>query len=103
MQVSDTRRSAVVEAQGDRALSQLTKLVKLGVKGPGVPAFAQRLGIPFPAKLYDVVLMDGSLIARVGGDELIVEAGPGNPLLAKLEQALAAGEAGVYRIEQQSV
>jgi sarcosine oxidase gamma subunit len=103
MNTMSTRTSPIHHASSDPALSMKAELVKIGVKGPGVPAWVQRLGVAFPAKLYDCQQVDGALIVRVGGDELIVEAEANHPLLAKLDEALRTSEPGVYRIEQQSV
>lgn len=76
--------------------------VKLGVKGSSLIGWAQRNGFSLPENLYDVSNAgDQGLIARVGSQEIILECPANDPLLTAMDEALAASDAGVYRIEQQ--
>ncbi|NKB70473.1 MAG: hypothetical protein GKR89_25670 [Candidatus Latescibacteria bacterium] len=84
------------------ALAQRPELVKVGLKGPGVDAWAQNQDIDLPEALYACLPVgpDG-VLARVGADELMLECSADEPLLARIEENLAAP--GVYRLDQQSL
>ena len=81
-----------------------TDWVKLGVKGPGLVAWAEQHEIELPVEVYDTLLVGQyGVLARVGTGELIVECAPDEGLLTRFESALQTVDNGVYRIEQQSV
>ena len=107
--MSDTRTSPLRElvagasAEVRALLSHPTDLVKLGVKGPGVAAWARAHAIPLPAARYAVLPVGGAgVLARVGEGELILECLPEEPLWERWRAALAGRTDGVYVIEQQS-
>ena len=81
-----------------------TDLVKLGVKGPGLVAWAEQHEIELPVEVYDTLLVgQHGVLARVGTGELILECAPDDGLLTRFESVLQALDNKVYRIEQQSV
>ncbi|HIG56476.1 MAG TPA: hypothetical protein EYG11_22760 [Candidatus Latescibacteria bacterium] len=81
-----------------------TQLVKLGVKGPGLVAWAEQHEIELPVEIYDTLLVgQHGVLARVATGELILECAPDDALLTRFESALQTVDTGVYRIEQQSV
>jgi heterotetrameric sarcosine oxidase gamma subunit len=85
-------------------LSHPDELVKRGVKGPGVVAWAQRHDLPLPATRYAVLPVGAAgVLARVGEGELILECTPQDALWERWQAALAESPAGVYDIPQQSV
>lgn len=86
------------------ALRHSTDLVKLGVKGPSLDAWAEQHEIELPADIYDILTVgQNGVLARVGTGELILECAPDDALLTQFESALHTVDTGVYRIEQQSV
>ena len=108
--MSDTRTSPLRElvagasAEVRALLSHPTDLVKLGVKGPGVAAWARAHAIPLPAARYAVLPVGAAgVLARVGEGELILECLPEEPLWERWRTALAQVTTGVYSLEQQSV
>ena len=108
--MSDTRRSAVASIAmqpGDRSgqvdLQDLYEYHKVGIKGPGACEWLQGQGVACPNDTYHVVrTAEGSIIARVGSDEVIIESPPDDELAARIDAALAIRAPGVYRVEQQS-
>jgi sarcosine oxidase gamma subunit len=105
METPSTRRSAVAAFTGDPhpGVSELAHSEKIGLKGPEVESWIKRHHLPWPAAIYEVLESDdGSLVARVGTGEVIVESeGPGK-LVDQIEGLLEASAPGVYRVEQQS-
>ena len=108
--MNDTRTSplrslvAAAPAPVRALLSHPEELVKWGVKGPGVVAWAQRHGLPLPATRYAVLPVgDAGVVARAGEGELILECTPRDALWERWRAALADSPAGVYQIPQQSV
>ena len=98
---------ALAEATPEAVLAVLRQrpdLVKLGLKGPALETWARARGIDLPEPLYACLPVgpDG-VLARVGGDELILECAADEPLLAQLEEELATPTPGVYRLDQQSL
>ncbi len=90
-------------SDGGIVLSHRMEVAKLGVKGPNLAPWAEGTGIELPQRLYDVKRVDeDGVLVRVGGDEIIFESKPGNPLFVRIEQALNQPTQGVYRIEQQA-
>ena len=108
--MTDTRTSplralvAAASAPMRELLSHPEELVKRGVKGPGVVAWAQRHDLPLPAARYAVLPVGvAGVVARAGEGELILECTPGDALWERWQAALAEAAAGVYDIPQQSV
>ena len=108
--MTDTRTSplralvAAAPAPGRTLLSHPEELVKRGVKGPGVVAWARRHDLPLPATRYAVLPVgDAGVVARAGEGELILECTPHDALGERWRAALADSPAGVYDIPQQSV
>ena len=106
----DTRTSplralvAAAPAPLRELMSHPQELVKWGVKGPGVAAWAQRHDLPLPATRYSVLPVGAAgVVARAGEGELILECTPRDALWERWRAALAEAPAGVYDIPQQSV
>ncbi len=110
MNAEQTRRSAIEAIEnrtGNRsekiALIDLNDHQKVGIKGPGVYEWLKTRRIEWPDKIYGVIYDDeGSLLARVGEDEVIIESPSNGKLVAKAEAALQSHPACVYRVEQQA-
>ena len=108
--MTTTRKSPIAHLVADvpapvqATLHHPVDMVKLGAKGPRLVEWAEQHALALPARMYDTrpVGADG-VLARVGTGELILECQPGDELWARLNAALEAAEAGVYRVEQQSV
>ena len=108
--MNTTRKSPIAHLVADApapvqaALHHPVDMVKLGAKGPRLIEWAEQHALALPARMYDTrpVGADG-VLARVGIGELILECQPGDELWARLNAALETAEAGVYRVEQQSV
>ena len=108
--MTTTRKSPIAHLVADApapvqaALHHPVDMVKLGAKGPRLVGWAAQHALALPAQIYDTrpVGADG-VLARVGTGELILECRPIDELWARLNAALEAAEAGVYRVEQQSV
>ena len=94
---------AAAPAAVQAALHHPVDTVKIGAKGPRLVEWAEQHALGLPARIYDTrpVGTDG-VLARVGAGELILECRPQEVLWARLNAALDAAEAGVYRVEQQS-
>lgn len=108
--MNDTRTSplralvAAAPAPLRELLSHPEDLVKRGVKGPGVVAWAQRHDLPLPATRYDVLPVGAAgVVARTGEGELILECTSYDALWERWLAALADSPSGVYDIPQQSV
>ena len=108
--MSDTRTSplrtlvAAASAPVRELLSHPGALVKRGVKGPGVVAWAQHHHLPLPVIRYAVLAVgDHGVVARTGEGELILECTPRDALWERWQAALAEPAAGVYEVPQQSV
>ena len=108
--MNDTRTSplrALVAATPEplrELLSHPEELVKRGVKGPGVAAWAQRHDLPLPAARYAVLPVGGAgVVARAGEGELILECTLQDELWARWQAARTEAATGVYDIPQQSV
>src|SRR5882757_556697 len=106
---ANSRRSpiaGVIQSSSENiggVLSHPTDLVKVGVKGRRLTQWSEQLGLELPARLYDVIrVRQRGVLARVGGEEIILECTADEPVLRKIEQSLLEPNAGVYRIEQQS-
>ena len=85
-------------------LNHPDELVKRGVKGPGVAAWAQRHDLPLPATRYAVLPVGTTgVVARAGEGELILECPPQDALWQRWQAALAETATGVYDIPQQTV
>lgn len=101
-----TRRSPIQSMPGPVAdgLGHPQALLKLGLKGPGLAAWLERQQLRLPEAVHDVVTPDdgSAIIARVDGDEIILEAPEDHPRRQQLVDALQMPEPGLYRIEQQS-
>ena len=94
---------AAAPAQVQAALHHPVDMVKLGAKGPRLVEWAEQHALALPERVYDTRPVGaGGVLARVGAGELILECRPEEELWARLNAALAAAEAGVYRVEQQS-
>jgi heterotetrameric sarcosine oxidase gamma subunit len=101
-----TRQSPIAhnEASNEVAatLVQLTDLVSIGLKGPGLSDFAARIGLQIPSNLYEVSSTgENGLLSRVGGEEITIDCPEGDPLMVKIEESFTESIAGLYRIEQQ--
>ena len=71
-------------------LSHPDELVKRGVKGPGVVAWAQRHDLPLPANRYAVLPVGAAgVLARAGEGELVLECTPQDALWERWQAALA--------------
>ena len=86
------------------ALHHPVDMAKLGAKGPRLVEWAEQHALALPERIYDTrpVGVDG-VLARVGAGELILECQPEDEFWVRLIAALEVAEAGVYRVEQQSV
>ncbi len=108
--MTTTRKSPIAHLVADApapvqaALHHPIDMVKLGAKGPRLVEWVEQYALALPARIYDTrpVGADG-VLARVGAGELILECRPEDKFWARLNAALEAAEAGVYRVEQQSV
>jgi sarcosine oxidase subunit gamma len=94
------------EAEATRAktlaLCDVSALPRLTFKGPGARAFLDTQGVPAPEAIYEWLPLEGDgLVCRTGATEFFVEEGIGGGLLSRIEQALDAGRAGVYRVLRQ--
>jgi hypothetical protein len=86
-----------------KGLQYRGELVKVGVKGADLSAWAQKYQLEIPETFYDVLAVGvHGLLARVGAQEIVLECAEDDALLLTMEQALRAS-GNVYRIEQQSV
>ena len=108
--MSETRSSPldhlVAEATPEvlTVLRHPTNLVKLGVKGPGLVAWAGQHDIELPVEIYDTLVVgQNAVLVRVGTGELILQCVLKDELLTRFESALQTADTGVYRIDQQSV
>ena len=108
--MTDTRTSplralaAAAPAPLRKLLSHRDELVKRGVKGPGVVAWARRHDLPLPPARYAVLrVSDAAVLARAGEGELMLECTLQNELWGRWQAALTEAPAGVYEIPQQSV
>lgn len=108
--MNDTRTSplralvAAAPAPLRELLSHPEELVKRGVKGPGVVAWAQHHDLPLPTTRYSVLPVGAAgVVARAGEGELILECTPRDALWERWRAALAEAPEGVYDIPQQSV
>ena len=108
--MNETRRSplralvAAAPAPVRELLSHPDELVKRGVKGPGVAAWAQRHDLPLPATRHAVLPVGATgVVARAGEGELILECPPQDALWQRWQEAVAEATKGVYDIPQQSV
>ncbi len=108
--MTTTRQSPIAHLVADApasvqaALHHPLDMVKLGAKGPRLVEWAEQCGLVLPARIYDTRPVGAAgVLARVGAGELILECRPADQLWARLNAALAAAAAGVYRVEQQSV
>lgn len=79
-------------------------LVKIGAKGPSLAPWAEACGLDLPPTLYGTSpLGQDGVLARVGSDEIILEATPEDPWRQRMATGLEQTHTGVYRIEQQSL
>ena len=108
--MTDTRTSplrtlvAAAAAPVRELLSHPEELVKRGVKGPGVVAWARSHDFPVPDARYAVLPVGATgVLARVGEGELILECTSHHALWERWQTALAGEAEGVYDIPQQSV
>ncbi|MAE64300.1 MAG: sarcosine oxidase subunit gamma [Phycisphaeraceae bacterium] len=83
-------------------LCDLSVLAKLGVKGPGAAEWLTRQNVPSPRAIYEVADMDGGVVAKVAGDEFLIESGIVNRTLQLLQRRLAESVAGVHALERQA-
>lgn len=94
-------------AQGERAaqvlgLADASFLPRMVVKGPHGGAFLEAQGVTVPKEILSVAELDDSgLIIRTGGGEFFVEDGIRGNVVERIQTALGAGQAGVYRILRQ--
>ena len=102
--MTDTRTSplralvAASPAPVRELMSHPEELVKRGVKGPGVVAWAQRHDLPLPATRYSVLPVGAAgVVARAGEGELILECTPRDAVWERWRAALAESPVGVYR------
>jgi sarcosine oxidase gamma subunit len=110
MNPNDTRRSAVEglisgvsNAVNAATLCALGDHRKVGIKGPGALEWLRGQGIDVPAGVYDVSRgAAGSLVARVGNDEIIIESTSPDGLVDTVDDALNARTSGVYRVDQET-
>ncbi|HOE95633.1 MAG TPA: hypothetical protein PLS90_12620 [Candidatus Sumerlaeota bacterium] len=88
-------------AVADLALADLSTRPRLGLKGINLAALLARQGLAVPGKLFAVEPFgQGGLIARLGKEEFLLEAGSAESLLASLREALAR-EADAFLIERE--
>jgi len=84
------------------ALCDLSGLPKLGLKGPQAAGWLKEQQIEAPPDLYDTRrLADGGLIAKIAGDEFLLEGGVSGDSPGPLAERLKDDTAGVSRIERQ--
>jgi heterotetrameric sarcosine oxidase gamma subunit len=101
-----TRRSPIEEMLAELdvpGFSHPAELVKLGVKGRELVPWAEENRIEIPTKMYETLQVgEGGVLARVGGDEVILECSPGAALHAQFEKALGQPRRAIFRVVQQS-
>tara|TARA_B100000809_G_scaffold218183_1_gene224680 strand:+ start:314 stop:871 length:558 start_codon:yes stop_codon:yes gene_type:complete len=110
MSTDSTRRSAVAAIAnltgGSPAAAELQDLSdyrKVGVKGPGAVEWLRAQGVVCPGNTYDTIrTAAGSIVARVGSDEVIIESPPGDDGAERIDAALAIRAPGVFGVEQQT-
>ena len=96
---AETERRAMIDAVG---LCDLSALSKLGVKGAGVQRWLHDRNVDVPDAIYaSRQLADGGVIARVAGDEFVLESGINNETVPALTVQLQSGQAEVARVEWQ--
>jgi len=83
-------------------LCDLSALPKLGVKGRKAAEWLQACGVEVPEPLYEVrnLGVDG-IVARIGANEFLLEAGLKGDSLAELSEQLGSAAGGVYSVERQ--
>ncbi|MEW5979797.1 MAG: hypothetical protein AB1898_28720 [Acidobacteriota bacterium] len=88
--------------QKSLALCDLSCLPKLGLKGPGLLAATEAMGIAMPDSLYGCLSQDhGGWIIRVDQQEVLIEDGPDDRLVPSLEERMSAPLPGVYPVRRQ--
>jgi len=110
MSTDSTRRSAVAAianltagSPAEAELEDLSDCRKVGVKGPGAVEWLRAQGVACPGDTYDTIrTAAGSIVARVGSDEVIIESPPGADCAERIDAALAIRAPGVFRVEQQT-
>lgn len=84
------------------ALRDVSQRARIGCKGPQAPAWLAALGAAVPDRFNHWTGHDGLLVARLAATEFLLEADTrAHPLLARIEQALAAGAPGVVPVLRQ--
>jgi len=84
------------------ALTDLSFLPKLGLKGPGANQWLTSRDITLPAKPNRwIALLGGGFIARLGRSEFFLEGGTGSDGIGAVRSALGAGAPGVYPVIRQ--
>ncbi|MEX2285466.1 MAG: hypothetical protein WD648_00175 [Planctomycetaceae bacterium] len=84
------------------ALCDVSSLPKIGVKGPDADHWLASRGIDVPPALFDAQrLPDGGVIARVGGDDFLLESGPTGETVAAIAAALDVATGRIVHIDRQ--
>jgi sarcosine oxidase subunit gamma len=97
---------AIAETATAHALGfcDVTALPRVGIKGPAAAAWlAGTAGLPAPGEIYQALpIPGGGLVARVGGDEFLIEDGVRGNAVTHLDATLAeAPVPGLYRVPRQ--
>ncbi len=84
-------------------LEDLSRLPKIGLLGPGVADWLSQQGLPWPERIFDTTHGDdGSILARIGMQELVIESLEDDGLVRRVAEAGARRTDGVYLVEQQT-
>jgi glycine cleavage system aminomethyltransferase T len=88
---------------GDLAVSDLSALPKLGLKGAGALAWLSEAGIPVPDGIYDWNRMEGDgLVLRIDRNEVFLEEGSRGAVVGRLAARPGLGTTElVQRVEHQ--
>ncbi len=87
---------------GRLTLDDLNDHRKVGIKGPGAIDWLRTQVDRVPDDVYGLVRSgDGSILVRVGGDEIIIESPASGELVNRIESTIEESPSGVYRVEQQ--
>jgi len=83
-------------------LADASFLPRMVVKGPNAATFLESQGIAIQNETLSVTKLDSDgLIARTGSSEFFLEDGIAGDIVERLQAALGAGQAGVYRVLRQ--
>lgn len=86
-------------SKGKMALSDVSCLPRMGLKGAGVVTWLKSQGLSVPEPIYAVApLEDEGMLARVDSQEVFLEDGPQGRVISQLQDQLSAGPSMVYQV-----